>query len=415
MGRRVAYWRVRRRMSQQVFADRLGKSKSWVDKVERGVRALDKVSTLADIAAVLRIDQAVLLGRDVRPVEVCARVTGVERIRVALSTYDVAVGRRGRDVPLVAEVARVVQHAWTTFQHARYPQVIGGLPEMVLAAQRSFDRESGAGRVPLVEAYRVSAALLVKLGAGELAWLAADRAMSVATGDAVLVAAAAVQLGQVLRATGRSGCALPMLRAAAYRIARLGLDGGPAERQSLCGALLVQAALAAASHGDARTAADLLNEAGELASRVGDGHDHYRTGFGPAAVADARTLAAVEVGDAAVALAWHQRTIGEPGWGWLPAEHRAAHLIDTARAHLQADDPVNAARRLLGAERIAPGEVRHRRPPTTCSPRSHAVRTPRPRSPNSPLPAGYREHDRAAAVPGPDPQPARADRPPDPA
>ena len=38
IGRRVAYWRGRRKMSQQVFADRLGKSRSWVDKVERGVR-----------------------------------------------------------------------------------------------------------------------------------------------------------------------------------------------------------------------------------------------------------------------------------------------------------------------------------------------------------------------------------------
>ncbi|MFB9546127.1 helix-turn-helix domain-containing protein, partial [Micromonospora sagamiensis] len=52
VGRRVAYWRVRRKMSQQVFADRLGRSKSWVDKIERGVRSLDRVSTLRDIAAV---------------------------------------------------------------------------------------------------------------------------------------------------------------------------------------------------------------------------------------------------------------------------------------------------------------------------------------------------------------------------
>ncbi|MQA28059.1 MAG: helix-turn-helix domain-containing protein, partial [Micromonosporaceae bacterium] len=40
IGRRVAYWRQRRKMSQQVFADRIGKSKSWVDKVERGARRL---------------------------------------------------------------------------------------------------------------------------------------------------------------------------------------------------------------------------------------------------------------------------------------------------------------------------------------------------------------------------------------
>ncbi|SCL22483.1 Helix-turn-helix domain-containing protein [Micromonospora inyonensis] len=35
IGRRVAQLRVRRGMSQQVFADRIGRSKSWVDKVVR--------------------------------------------------------------------------------------------------------------------------------------------------------------------------------------------------------------------------------------------------------------------------------------------------------------------------------------------------------------------------------------------
>src|SRR5687767_4456852 len=62
VGRKVAYWRTRRRMSQQVFADRLGKSKSWVDKVERGVRRLDKFSTIAEIADVLQVEVAALTG-----------------------------------------------------------------------------------------------------------------------------------------------------------------------------------------------------------------------------------------------------------------------------------------------------------------------------------------------------------------
>ena len=62
IGRRVAYWRGRRRMSQQVFADRLGKSKSWVDKVERGVRRLDKFSVIHEIAEVLQIDPQLLIG-----------------------------------------------------------------------------------------------------------------------------------------------------------------------------------------------------------------------------------------------------------------------------------------------------------------------------------------------------------------
>ena len=64
IGRRVAYWRGRRKMSQQVFADRLGKSKSWVDKVERGVLRLDKFSVVYEIADILQLDVQILLGRD---------------------------------------------------------------------------------------------------------------------------------------------------------------------------------------------------------------------------------------------------------------------------------------------------------------------------------------------------------------
>ncbi|GIJ32802.1 helix-turn-helix domain-containing protein [Micromonospora sediminimaris] len=362
IGRRVAYWRGRRRMSQQVFADRLGKSKSWVDKVERGARSLDKVSTIAEIAAVLRVDQSVLLGRDVRPAAVSERAAGVERIRAALSAYDIAVGRRvpGRDIPAAAQVARSVVHAWTTYQHARYPQLIDLLPGLIGGAQRGYAREPGPGRGPLVEAYRIGAALLTKLGETELAWLAADRAMTLATGDAVLAATAAVQLGQVLRATGQTRAAVSTMRSAAYRIAPPDLDGGPSGQLSLCGTLLVQGAFAAAGDGDERGAANLLDEAADLGDRVGDGHDHHRTAFGPTAVTAARTVAALELGDAGAAVTWHQRTVRRDGWQWLPVEHRAAHLIDAARAHLHAHDHTSAARTLRQAESIAPAEVRHR-------------------------------------------------------
>ncbi|MGC5031372.1 helix-turn-helix domain-containing protein [Micromonospora sp. DT229] len=359
VGRRVAYWRVRRRMSQQVFADRLGKSKSWVDKVERGVRALDKVSTLRDIAAALRIDQAMLLGQDSRPVEVTTRVEGVESIRAALCAYDIAFDRptAGRNPPDGAALARSVAHAWTSYQLARYPPLIGLLPGLVAGAQRGYAREPQEGRVSLVEAYRVTASLLVKLGEAELGWLAADRAMSVAAGDPVLVAAATVQLGQVLRAGGRAREAGRATLAAAYRIGQA--DSDPA-RLSLCGTLLVQAALAAARHGDEPAAAARLDEAADLAAEVGDGHDHQHTGFGPTAVALAGVTVAVESGTTDAAIARHEEAIGRDGWRWLPPEHRAAHLIDVARAYLQDADPVGAGRVLLEADRIAPAEVRHR-------------------------------------------------------
>ena len=91
IGRRVAYWRGRRKMSQQVFADRLGKSKSWVDKVERGVRRLDKFSVVYEIADVLQLDVQLLLGKDPerRPDSInCIDQVEVEEIRAALERYD---------------------------------------------------------------------------------------------------------------------------------------------------------------------------------------------------------------------------------------------------------------------------------------------------------------------------------------
>ncbi|MFF0821253.1 helix-turn-helix domain-containing protein [Micromonospora haikouensis] len=217
VGRRVAYWRGRRQLSQQVFADRLGKSKSWVDKVERGVRSLDRVSTLHDIAAVLRIDAAVLLGRDTQPADVTGRVEGVEQVREALSTYDIAVGHSvtNRAVVPADQLARDAAHTWVSFQYARYARVTAMVPELLAGAQRAHADDPEQARATLVEAYRVTASLLTKLGEAELAWLAADRAMLTATGDPILVAAATVQLGQALRAYGRTQAAVSTARVAA--------------------------------------------------------------------------------------------------------------------------------------------------------------------------------------------------------
>ncbi|MFC8848213.1 MULTISPECIES: hypothetical protein [unclassified Micromonospora] len=44
----------------------------------------------------------------------------------------------------------------------------------------------------------------------------------------------------------------------------------------------------------------------------------------------------------------------------LPVEHRAAHLVDVARAYLQVGDLLGAGRALVEADRIAPAEVRVR-------------------------------------------------------
>ncbi|WP_223884340.1 hypothetical protein [Micromonospora craniellae] len=167
-------------------------------------------------------------------------------------------------------------------------------------------------------------------------------------------------MGHVLCATGRARAAGTAALAAAYRIAPTDPDDADGSPLSLCGTLLVQAALAAARHGDDKAAAVRVDEATELAVVVGDGQDHHHTCFGPTAVALARVAVDVERGAADEAVARHVDAVGRDGWRWLPPGVRAAHLIDAARAYLQTDDPVNAARVLLDADRTASAEVRDR-------------------------------------------------------
>ncbi|WP_442934096.1 helix-turn-helix domain-containing protein [Micromonospora sp. CPCC 205561] len=239
IGRRVARWRTRRRMTQQMFADRLGRSKSWVDKTERGVRPLDRYPVIQEIARVLRVDPLVLLGEHHPTPTGVSLVDGVDGIRAALARYD-----DPRATASVAETGRHLAHAWLGYQHAHYAQVVRLLPGLLHAARGLRTGKPGL----LVQAYRVASSTLVKLGEPDLGWLAADRAMAAAGGDPALAGAAAVSVGQALRALGRDRLATV---AAARRVA-------PAP---VYGTLLLQAALAAAGCGDGHRAEELTERA----------------------------------------------------------------------------------------------------------------------------------------------------------
>ncbi|MEV0940823.1 helix-turn-helix transcriptional regulator [Micromonospora wenchangensis] len=361
VGRRVARWRVRRRMTQQMLADRLGKSKSWVDKVERGVRALDRYSVIQEIAEVLRVDPAVLLGTRLPSSARVGEGDGVDGLRAALARYHVAAG-----VVSSAELRRHVEHAWLTYQHAHYAQVVRTLPGLLDAVRSRYATAPEGAAELLVQTYRVASAVLVKLGEADLGWLAADRAMAVAGDDPVLAGTAAVAVGQALRALSRGQLALAATVAAARRVAPRPVRDATVARQALCGTLLLQAALAAAEHGDTHRADELIDLTAEIATRVGGGDDPHRICFGPVVVELARVVAAVEVGDGGEAVYRHEQVIRREGWRLLPAEYRAAYLVDAARAYLQVGDLFGAGRVLVDADGIAPAEVR-------CRPAARAV------------------------------------------
>src|SRR3712207_3959773 len=231
IGRRVAYWRGRRKMSQQVFADRLGKSKSWVDKVERGVRRLDKFSVVYEIADVLQVDVQLLLGKDVerRPeTQNCIDQVEVEEIRAALERYDQmsAFFQAAPQSPPLPEMRKAVSHAWLTYQHAKYGVLARALPKLLRDAQASDNAHQNGDEFRdaahlLGQVYQIASSVLRKLGEHELSWLAADRAIAVSqrAGDQLLAGIASYRVGSALLALGRARPALEVNVNIANRLA----------------------------------------------------------------------------------------------------------------------------------------------------------------------------------------------------
>jgi len=269
IGRRVAYWRGRRKMSQQVFADRLGKSKSWVDKVERGVRRLDKFSVVYEIADVLQVDVQLLLGKDVerRPdAQNCIDQVEVEEIRAALERYDQmsAFFQAVPHSPPLQEMRKAVSHAWLTYQHAKYGVLARTLPKLLRDAQAADSAHASTPEAPaaahlLGQVYQIASSALRKVGEHELSWLAADRSIAVSqrAGDQLLAGLASYRVGSALLALGRVRPALEVNVNIANRLApSRDITGG--DRLSVYGMLLLNGAMAAARIGDSATVRDLL-------------------------------------------------------------------------------------------------------------------------------------------------------------
>jgi transcriptional regulator with XRE-family HTH domain len=378
IGRRVAYWRGRRKMSQQVFADRLGKSKSWVDKVERGVRRLDKFSVVYEIADVLQLDVALLMGKDPerRPGSVnCIDQVEVEDIRSALERYDQisAFFYAPPEPPSIDQMRKAVGHAWSTFQHAKYGVLARTLPRLLRDGQAADTGYAGtdAGRESahlLGQVYQIASSVLRKLGEHDLAWLAADRSIAVSqrAGDQLLAGCATYRVALALLALGRARPALEVNVNIANRLAPgAGGEATTPERLSVYGMLLLQAAMAAARIGDSATVRDLLCGAEEAARAVGDDANHYWTCFGPTNVQLHRAAAAVELGEGRLAVEIHDH-IDPAGFATLLPERRANHFIDIARGLAQTGDVTRASEMLLEGDRLAPSEIR-------CRPIAHEV------------------------------------------
>src|SRR6185369_5444210 len=330
----VRTWRLRRGLTQQQFADALGRHVTWVKKFEAGDRQADpRLSLLVEISRVLRVDLDVLLGRPER-VDNPGPATAASDLRAAL------LRPVSDDQPRNAaeELGRRVAYGYHAYQASNYQALQRLLPELLADARPAANRHPGEPAVThvLAETYHLMSITLMKLGDADAAWHAADRALT--TAETVYDPFTAALCGQALTwaATGIGQ------GAAGVAIAQSVLDRhGPVlstlgeEGWTAIGMTQLKAAVAAADFGDLSLTRHMLAAAGASAEHVRPDANIRLTGFNTTNVLLHEASVLAQLGEHLTALSTADR-IHQGAFAALPRERRTHHLVDTAGSALVA-------------------------------------------------------------------------------
>lgn len=364
IGERVARARISRGMNQETLAGLVGRSSSWMSKVERGALPLDRKSVLLKVAAALDVDPNVLEGKT-QPPQVpggLGRAIIIGELRQALMRWATPVISPAGSIheSTLPDLRRRVNLANRQRQDARFSELALTLPSLLDDLRGAVERvdspaDNNLAQTLAAEALHDARAMTKKLGHLDLAWISAELAGHAArrTDDPLMVAANAWNHVEVYKAANAPG---PARALALATIDRLDSDLGSATpgHLSLWGTMHLQAALIAAYWNDRADAATHLREAAEAAQRLGGDGNHYDTMFGVTNVAIHHVAVAVELGDAGTAID-HARHVNASGLG---RERRARLAIDMARAFAHARKHEKALAALLTAEKLAPDYVR---------------------------------------------------------
>ncbi|MBN6052913.1 helix-turn-helix transcriptional regulator, partial [Nonomuraea sp. RK-328] len=388
-----------RGLSRRVLADLVGCSEEWLRLVEKGVRPLDRLSTLMRIAGVLRVeDMSELVGGPVTlpaasglPGHPDGGFGGSAEMVLAL-----LLPRRPVDDGPAENVHRVRRHvtaAWEVWRRSprRYTELRRDLPGLLLTAQATSraaraegaspeaagmagpevagmaGREvAGMAAVELGRVYRLFATVLRGSGEYAPALLAADRAVSAARGDPVAAAPAWAETAEVLVHLGRPADArrvcltaadlaagAPSFRGTPYTpdAGAPSFRGTPYTPDAAAGACLLAAAHAAAAENDLLGVEELLNRARRLAARLGEDRDGFLVEL------DLRAAAA------AVRMGRHRQALRlaedlDPAL-LTTRDLRVRHFLTLAAAHARDRAPRAAAAMLRKVAESCPEELKH--------------------------------------------------------
>lgn len=364
IGERVAWYRRRRGMSQEVLAGLVGRTVDWLSKAENNRLELDRLSVIKSLADALDVSLGDLLAEPTLmewTAESGSRT--VPALRSALMNYRqltplLGVTTEGEPTPL-GELKNSVAEVWDAYQDSRYGFATRRLPlvlaDALITAQAHEGRERERAHELMAMTYQGAAMVLTKVGETDLAWIAADRGLSAAQqSDNMAVSGSLFRsVAHCLLSNGRFDAAVQLVGDAADYL-RPALRDASAEFLSIYGTLFLAGSIAAARSDDRATTRAFLAEADHAAQRLGRDANHMWTAFGPTNVDIHRVATAAELGDMQVAMDLGPQ-IDTSG---LPVERRTRHNLEVARAlsaHNRTDDALSM---ILEAEQWAPEQVR---------------------------------------------------------
>ncbi|WP_426510464.1 helix-turn-helix domain-containing protein [Dactylosporangium sp. McL0621] len=365
IGERVAWYRRRRGMSQEVLAGLVGRTVDWLSKAENNRIDLDRLSVIKSLADALDVALGDLVAEPSLVDWTSESGTQtVPALRAALMNYrnvtPFGATVNAVEPPSVPALQQELATLWEAYQASRFGYVTGRLPSLIAHAEAAVATYAGddlnAARRILGLANQLAATQLTKIGEADLAWIAADRGLNAAraAGDVVVTGTLLRTVAHALQATGRYREAVQLTNDAAGYL-EPHLRKATPELLSVYGTLFLAGSIAAARASDAITTRAYLQAADEAATRLGRDANHLWTAFGPTNVAIHRVATAAELGDVQVAVDLGPR-VNTAG---LPMERRVRHALEVARAYSAWNRSDEALATLLDAEKMAPEQVRY--------------------------------------------------------
>lgn len=370
VGENIAYHRKRLGLSQVEFAGVIGKSESWVSQVERGVRAIDRMSVMQTVADALNVSVAELQGEASETDKSQEHPQSFEMLRLALTGHpapSAVIAPESADfadIPALDVLRANHSSIWPLVHASKYSELAPALTKLItdleLAVRGGDDETAIQARQMLTDSYQAAAAALAKLGDGDAAWIAADRAafVSEALGSPLALGASLFRMAHVFLSLGQIS-QTQKVASNASKALRSGaaFASGDLEALSLYGALQLVLAVAAARENQRQEAHAYIDTAREIAARVGEGRNDLDTEFGPTNVVLHAVSVAVELGDAGQALDLSQHVVSAQ----LSPERQARYLIDLASAYTMRRQIGDAFKSLLEAESLTPEQTRTHR------------------------------------------------------